>query len=217
MTDIFYRRFILFHPPRAVGLSIKYPSIALHAIQRLDDSLHAIFLQINTGDGFDDHDPEEVIELKLVPSSSAVGPNAEVTTPSSPEYQGDSNNAAGTATERTSTSVVYDALSACADLHPDPMSPTLSAAGEMGEDDSPSFDYEPVEGLPPPMPGSRGWITSENINDFFDADGNWRGGSLGPGAGIVRGRDEDEVHDDDADGDVQDGGQGVDTKWRRIN
>lgn len=56
-------------------------------------------------------------------------------------------------------------------------------------------------GLPPPMPGSTGWITAENVNEFFDADGNWIGGNeeegvsgeLGEGAGTVHGRGEEGV------------------------
>lgn len=56
-------------------------------------------------------------------------------------------------------------------------------------------------GLPPPMPGSTGWITAENVNEFFDADGNWIGGDeeegvsgeLGEGAGTVHGRGEEGV------------------------
>ncbi len=75
-------------------------------------------------------------------------------------------------------------------------------------------------GLPPPMPGSGGWITAENVGEFFDEEGYWRGGEefsasevlglpgtgLGEGAGSVRGREEGE-------GD----GEGVEdeTKWRR--
>ena len=145
---------------------------------------------------------------------------------------------------------MFDAISTCADLHPDRF------GGEDGEDDGgdsyPSFfrqgdeegngyddgdeyddehddegddgilfeggadgaSLEPIEGfrgvfrggnqdaavtalsdLPPPMPGSGGWITAENAHEFFDEDGNWRGrgGSLGEGAGRVRGRDEVEA------------------------
>jgi nucleotide-sensitive chloride channel 1A len=56
-------------------------------------------------------------------------------------------------------------------------------------------------GLPPPFPGSGGWITAENVGDYFDADGNWIGGEdeqepLGEGAGRARGRDEVEAEDE---------------------
>lgn len=66
--------------------------------------------------------------------------------------------------------------------------------------------------LPPPMPGSTtGWITAENVGDFFDADGNWIGGGeedgeeeeLGEGAGRVRARHELNGHEN---GDEDEGG-----------
>jgi nucleotide-sensitive chloride channel 1A len=34
-------------------------------------------------------------------------------------------------------------------------------------------------GLPPPFPGSGGWITAENVGDFFNEDGSWRGRTRG--------------------------------------
>ena len=56
-----------------------------------------------------------------------------------------------------------------------------------------------VRGLPPPVPGSGGWITAENVGEFFDEEGGWRG------AGRVRGREEGEEGE----------GDGEETKWRR--
>jgi chloride channel, nucleotide-sensitive, 1A len=71
-----------------------------------------------------------------------------------------------------------------------------------------NVDYEGISGLPgvargasdgvlpPPFPGSGGWITAENVGEYFDAEGNWLGNgdeeieALGEGAGTVRGRDE---------------------------
>lgn len=74
------------------------------------------------------------------------------------------------------------------------------------------------------MPGSGGWITAENVSDFFDEEGNWRGGEewtesevlgvpgggLGEGAGSVRAREEG------AEGDAL-GEEGDETKWRRTD
>lgn len=46
------------------------------------------------------------------------------------------------------------------------------------------------------MPGSGGWITADNVHEYFDEDGNWigEGGeeteALGDGAGRTRGRNE---------------------------
>jgi nucleotide-sensitive chloride channel 1A len=54
------------------------------------------------------------------------------------------------------------------------------------------------------MPGSGGWITAENVHEYFDEEGNWTGPGaegaeeeedgaaeeLGEGAGRTRNRDE---------------------------
>ena len=128
----------------------------------------------------------------------------------------DTTTTAGTEdpiSEGSSTPIVslFAAVSACANLH---ASPDSSTAGDREEDDNdmPAFDYEVTDGLPPPMPGSGGWITAENMDQFFDENGNWRGQGLGPGAGIVREREDSEpVVDGAATDEVVD----VETKWRR--
>jgi nucleotide-sensitive chloride channel 1A len=57
------------------------------------------------------------------------------------------------------------------------------------------------------MPGSGGWITAENMSEYFDEVGNWRGSKegedehLGPGAGTVRSREEDPGPEEDREGD----------------
>jgi chloride channel, nucleotide-sensitive, 1A len=46
------------------------------------------------------------------------------------------------------------------------------------------------------MPSSSGWITADNVNEYFGEDGNWIGPgakeALGKGVGRVRDRDEAE-------------------------
>jgi nucleotide-sensitive chloride channel 1A len=74
---------------------------------------------------------------------------------------------------------IFAAMNTCADLHPDP-----DEDGEGGEEDLTT-------------PGATGWITAENMDDYLDEDGNFKGvvygEELGPGAGTVRVReDEDE-------------------------
>ena len=69
-------------------------------------------------------------------------------------------------------------------------------------------------------PGAGGWITSENMADFIDEQGNFVGlrGGLGPGAGITRGRDGVEGMDGEDDGEpVGDdvGEENEESKWRR--
>lgn len=106
---------------------------------------------------------------------------------------------------------LFEAVSNCSNLHPDP---GFQDDEEMGEGDGDSrivfegnIGYEGISGLPgvqrgavdgglpPPFPGSGGWITAENVSEYFDADGNWigeeeNGPTLGEGAGRVRPRDE---------------------------
>ena len=112
----------------------------------------------------------------------------------------------------TSIQTLFEAVSNCSNLHPDP---TFDDDQEMGEDGGDSrilfegsVGYEGISGLPgvqqgavdgglpPPFPGSGGWITAENVSEYFDADGNWIGGGevevLGEGAGRTRTRDEAE-------------------------
>ena len=148
-------------------------------------------------------DEVDALELTLIPPPS---------TPSPSEIAG---------TPKTPVQLLYDAIAACSDLHPD----MADEDDEDEEDDDRIIfegsrrDHEAIEGfsgvlrgtsnggLPPPMPGSSGWITAENVDQYFDAQGNWLGDGeedddqdggvdLGQGAGRVRGRDEVEGEDE---------------------
>lgn len=131
---------------------------------------------------------------------------------------------------------IYTALCDCANLHPDPLSGSDGDGDEERHGQNPAIMFQGdadisgvylltsggaaggMSGLPPPMPGSGGWITAENVGEYFDEEGNWRGGGgLGEGAGVVRGReDEEEGRDAIIDGGEDDGeGRGEETKWRR--
>ena len=140
-----------------------------------------------------DHTPDDdlqTLETTLVPSSTSTG-----------------------------ISDLIAAVSACADLNPDP----ADSDSEAGNDnDDGGIQIGGMGGLP----GVGGWITSDNLHEHVDADGNFTGfgsGALGAGAGTVRAREEDEeggASFDDAD---EDGGEGAplagtggeETKWRR--
>ena len=71
--------------------------------------------------------------------------------------------------------------------------------------------------LPPAMPGSGGWITAENMDEFVDENGNWidddtqpnGDDELGPGAGVVRPREATDAEDLAVDGE--------ESKWRRTS
>jgi len=98
---------------------------------------------------------------------------------------------------------LYSAIQVCSDLNPDPPSQEdedmedgfgdriafEGSVGYTGISGLPGVQQvAPVGGLPPVFPGSSGWITAENVHEYFDEDGLWIKG-LGPGAGNVRSRD----------------------------
>jgi nucleotide-sensitive chloride channel 1A len=100
----------------------------------------------------------------------------------------------GTAPNSAAAKNLFEALSACADLNPDPMD-------------------EDEDGVGPeiPEPGAGGWITSENMHEFMDENGNWTGPEipvLGAGAGQVRPREDD---DEECRGDSEE------SKWQRTD
>ncbi|KAK0121488.1 hypothetical protein ONS95_009782 [Cadophora gregata] len=219
----------LFNPTLSTGLSIPYPSISLHAIQRLPDpstpedtttQIQGLYMQLDLSDpnsfpsdnqtnedDDNDNDNDPTVELTLL------------TSPSSPDE-----------TPAQAIQAMFSAVSNCSNLHPDPTfdsdedmqdfsSGGAGGGGGGGRGDSRivfegSVGYEGISGLPggvqqgvgdgegglpPPFPGSGGWITAENVGEFFDEEGNWirdgeggegEGQGLGEGAGRVRTRGE---------------------------
>ncbi|MCJ1247975.1 hypothetical protein MMC30_005190 [Trapelia coarctata] len=195
-------KFILYRPSLSTGVSIPYPSISLHAIQSHVPSststaalaAQGLYIQLDTSDGFDDHDPAGTIGLTIIPPLPSQPPSlslqaeAEVTPLMTRE------------SSESPVQLLFAALSACANLHPDPASDG-SEGGMEGVEGMGAYEYGSGEvgGLPPPMPGSGGWITAENMGEFFDEEGNWRGPDLGAGAGVVRERGEGEGQGDGED------------------
>lgn len=167
-----------------------------------------------------DDDEEDSITITVVPTAT------EVPEPSAPA-DGEEEQPV------SATQMFYNAVSACSNLHPDPVLP-----GDE-DDDEEEGDYEDEEGdydmqddgvvqlqsgLPPPMPGSSGWITAENMHEYFDEDGNWIAGGqepslpLGPGAGTVRQRDDSEGEGGAGNaGQAGDGSNNEETKWQRTD
>ena len=222
------RRFILFSNQKSNGISIPYPCISLHAIERRSRAFPAnLFLQILTqSPTFDDHDPDATVSLSLTPT-------AETQTSASqpPETEAQLPEASAETQTRDPTQGLYAALSACANLHPDPGMPgsddedggggaNIMFEGDSGEPFT-TLGSGQQTALPPPMPGSGGWITADNVGEFFDENGNWRGQgqSLGEGAGSVR-RREDEADiiadvEESVGIEADEAGDGEETKWRR--
>ncbi|OTB05183.1 hypothetical protein M426DRAFT_319992 [Hypoxylon sp. CI-4A] len=210
----------LFSHNSGTGIEIPYPAITLHAIKNFrhaekpDDSsfkFTGVYMQLEfSSSGEEDDEGSDPIELTLIPYKALPKEQPATDTSIVDPLNG----------ERATT--LFNQISACSNLHPDPQDEG-DEDEEMGDFDRIVFEGnsegDAVEGLPgvfqgdlngglpPPMPGSSGWITADNVNQFFDEDGNWIGGEgvsgeLGDGAGRVRGREE--VDQDGANG-VQDG------------
>lgn len=175
-------------------------------------------MQIATPTAPSEDDEEQCITMTLVPPADAEHKEADA-------------DKAGDETEGTPTQQLYNAVSACSNLHPDPVEP----GDEDDDDEMPQFFSADGSGnaffqiggernanqngdLPPPIDGSSGWITADNMHEFFDEEGNWIAEGeppsfpsipLGPGAGSTRAREENGHGEEDEDDD--------ETKWRRTD
>lgn len=117
--------------------------------------------------------------------------------------------------EQTPAQAFFTALSDCSNLHPDPMDEDDEEDGSRLVQAGLAIPGNSDGSLPPPMPGSGGWITAENMHEYIDADGNFimdddveeEGDTeqLGPGAGTVRSLPDDDGKDNSTS----------DAKWQR--
>ncbi|KAI3391703.1 hypothetical protein diail_6948 [Diaporthe ilicicola] len=213
--------FTIFNRNTGSGVQIPFPSIALHAMQHKAEpaptsngssesessKAPCILLQLDLSDGGADDETFDTVQLTIVPPHTSTDLSSAAQAGSSP---------------RSEQEKLFDAITACQNLHPDPdedvdeddgedftdriiFESNVDGSGEAIEGLPGAFRGDASGGLPPPMPGSSGWITAENVNDYFDEDGNWigdggenddaEGGELGDGAGTVRGRDHDGVEE----------------------
>lgn len=160
----------------------------------------------------EDAEPDSV-SVTLIPTACA--PPTTETVAEGPEPTSEDPVVTEGEPEQPPVVALFTALSDCSNLHPDPVQEGDDEDGESRlMQEGLIMPGDSRGGLPPAMPGSGGWITAENMHEFFDADGNYIGpdddeeaaaGDLGPGAGTVRTRDED-----------MDAAEGTDdTKWQR--
>lgn len=190
----------LFSHKSGTGIEIPYPAITLHAIKNFrhlqnpeeeGSKFIGVYMQLEFSDsGEDDDEAFDPIELTLVPYKE-------------PPSSGDSVDPLN----KERATALFNQISACSNLNPDPRD---EQDDDEDEADRIVFegDHETLEGftgvlrgdvsggLPPPMPGSSGWITADNVDQYFDADGNWIGedggsGESGEGASRVRTREDD--------------------------
>ncbi|KAG6040315.1 hypothetical protein E4U41_000911 [Claviceps citrina] len=174
-VDVFVNseNFTVFSQKNESGVSIPYPSISIHAVKQVPGqaggaSKSSIWMQLEFSDGGADDDDFNTVELTISPADAADAQK------------------------------LYDAIANCSNLHPDP-----AQGNEEEEDDYDRIVFESnaeggeaVEGftgvlrgatdggLPPPLPGSGGWITADNLHEYFDGDGNWIGDGGGDESGM---------------------------------
>lgn len=206
-------------------MQLPYPTIALHAMQHQIEPTVAtgssdgdgdgdankapcVLLQLDLSDGGDDDETFDTVQLTILPPTTS-------TDLSSPAQQG--------AATRSEQEKLFHAITACQNLHPDPVDDqdeddddddyadrivfesSIDGTAEGIEGLPGVFRGSATGGLPPPLPGSTGWITAENVGEYFDEEGNWigpaeeeeeeEGEELGEGAGRVHGREEVNGHD----------------------
>ncbi|KAK2850558.1 hypothetical protein FQN49_005547 [Arthroderma sp. PD_2] len=236
-------KLLLFSTPTSSGVAIPYPLISLHAIQRLplpdssdNDTVQGLYMQLATTSGGDENMEEDIdedsISLTVIPQPTTPGQPTDTTATSAPEDE--TTLPEENKTTQSQIEALFEAVSACSNLHPDPVEhddeDRYEDAAE-GEDFQQQlhgstlyqggliFPGNNTGGLPPALPGSGGWITAENSHEYFDEDGNWKGGDdapLGAGAGTVRPRaDEDEAMDENDASKDENGTGGDESKWRR--
>ena len=134
-----------------------------------------LYLQLITGDeGDSDGDDADstFIDLRIAPKSVDSYDQGDIA-----KVQGNLNNDGSINTVEDMATTLQRAVAICQDLNPDP--PVAGEEGEEMEEDT--------------RPGAGGWITSENMADYMDEDGNFRmpqgttviGGDGAVGNGII--------------------------------
>lgn len=195
----------MFCPSAECGVSIPYQQISIHAIKILRPgdptsqmTYPSVYLQLQLSAGGADDDDFDTLELSLIPQQQ---PQPSISAES------ESNS---TPPPKSEAAKLFEAISECSNLNPDPVEDGDEEDGEDGAQIIFEGEHEAVEGftgvfagatdggLPPALPGSSGWITAENVHEYFDEEGNWIGGGeegvsgeLGNGAGTIHSRDED--------------------------
>jgi nucleotide-sensitive chloride channel 1A len=196
------------------GLQIPYPSITLHAIQRISPpttetgiassadsgTVQGLYMQLDLSppsaeDADDDIEMSDPVELTLLPTPPTL-PEPASPTPESSSTESPATARLSATPPQSLIDALFTSISSCQNLHPDP-----SASDSEGQDDGTdsriqfegNVGYEGItglpgafvsptsgqDGLPPPFPGSGGWITAENVGEFFDEDGNFKGTVVG--------------------------------------
>lgn len=193
------RHVLLFSTGKGAGLRIEYPTITVTAQDGRD-----VLLELNLSDQDTADEDIQFVQMRIV-AGAVEGASAGQT-----EGGAATNGTSGQEGAAASSTALFKAISDCQELNPDPP--------QLGDGD----DEEGGIGGDPTAPGATGWITSENMGDYMDENGEFRmpegvtvisgeeeEAPLGEGAGRRRGAEEIDRDDDAVDGADGDG------KWQR--
>jgi len=213
-----HSKLLLYSKSHSTGISIPYPTISLHAIQSLptptatEPQSQGLYMQLIPSVLDADDEPPDTVSLTMIPTASAPPPSTAPTANEDDAIESEDNP------EQTPVMALFTALSDCSNLHPDPVEDEEEQGSRLMQAGL-AFSGTSDGTMPPPMPGSGGWITAENMHEFIDEDGNFiqdtdetaetaedGDGELGPGAGTVRGAPDDGKADHDDD-----------SKWQRTS
>ena len=162
------QRLILYSQATSKGCRIPYPAIGITAIDK-----PAVLLEMNLSDPNNTADDDiEYFQLKIFTT------NVEDSTHREQSAAAASGTNGTTPSEEAITAALYKAITDCQELNPDPPGP-----GEEDEDGEPVFDET--------APGATGWITSENMDQYVDADGNFK---MPEGVTFIGGEDDEAVN-----------------------
>lgn len=182
-------KLFLYSSTQSKGLTIPYPTISLHAIQSTpsaeQNQSQGVYMQLIPTMPADEEELPDTVSITIIPTVAPATEDAQ-----------------------TPVQALFTALSECSNLHPDPEEDGDEQASRLLQAGL-AIPGTSDGSLPPPMPGSGGWITAENMHEFIDENGNFiedndeeMESELGEGAGTVR------KAPDDEDGD---------TKWQRTS
>lgn len=168
---------LLFSSTSSSGARISYSAITFHAQEG-----HAVLLGFNLSDPNTTPDEDIIFfHARLVPGEVETHAQQQ----QSQSHNGQSAAVNGSAADPART--LFDAIAACQELNPDPP----QAGGDDDDDDD-----EQQQGFDETAPGATGWITSENMADFMDEEGNFR---MPQGLPVI-GDEDGVVNGDGADG-----------------
>lgn len=153
----------LFASAHSSGLQISYPTITVTAQDGED-----VLLELNLSDADTADEDIQFVQIRIV-----AGTVQHHIAAGASQAQGGALN--GNTSHNHASTALFKAISDCQELNPDPPQP-----GEEGEEGEGGFDET--------APGATGWITSENMGDFMDENGNFR---MPEGMTVIGGEDEE--------------------------